>query len=323
MKRFIPIINFALLGLVFAMSGARAQPPIIDTDKSMYNLDPYFWVYSAARYEWLGVNPNLWPMDGHDISVGFSLEGYSGSSSYLTFSVEGLAEPVEGLMEEHLGEDGIYRGAFVVTEASVGGELFKPGEKDSEGASLLPRAVTLTISDADGAVAARQIKITRWGCDRCHMAKTVARDVYSWSNPAGGPLGPHSWPNVLGRNGGRPGFDYNNLTNDRLTHTPTVGGYVTDSQTGEQVWRANPLDRPPYHQLTNTKVAGGEGCSPCHQGSGRVRHAYGGIEGMNLYLSRERSLTVKCVFCHSLDSGYVPDSKDRPMWENWVLQGWN
>ncbi len=323
MKQFFLIINFVMFGLMLTITGARAQPPIIDTDKSMYNLDPYFWVYSAAHYEWLGVNPNLWPKEGHNVSIGFSLEGYAGGSpSSLTFSVEGLAEVVGGVMVEDTGSSGIYRGIFDVSEASVGGVLFKPGEKDVEGTSLLPKVVTLTISDVNGAVAERQVKITRWGCDRCHMAKSVATGVYSWSNPAGGPLGPHSWPNVLGRNGGRPGFSYENLTNDRLTHTPTVGGYVTDADTGELVWRKNPLDRPPYHQQTNTKIAGGEACSPCHQGSGRVRSAYGGIEGMNLYLSRERSLTVKCVFCHSLDSGYVPTG-DNSLWENWVLQGWN
>ncbi|MFP7753426.1 hypothetical protein ACLG6S_02005 [Thermodesulfobacteriota bacterium B35] len=61
---------------------------------------------------------------------------------------------------------------------------------------------------------------------------------------------------MLGRNGGRPGFTYDNLTNDALTHTPTVGGYVTDRSTGEQVWRDNPLNRQPYHQKTNLKMPG-------------------------------------------------------------------
>jgi hypothetical protein len=218
--------------------------------------------------------------------------------------------------------DGVYKGTFIVTETSVGGALFKPGEKDQQGNSLLPKALTLAISDEAETVATRDIKITRWGCDRCHLSQALANEIYYWSSPAGGPLGPHSWPKVLGRNGGRPGFDYNNLTNDALTHTPTVGGYVKDSATGEDVWVDNPLNRPPYHQRTNQKLGSSELCSPCHQGSGRVRSPMI-IEGTPLYISMERSRTVKCVFCHSNDSGYVPDNTRKPLWEDWVLEGWN
>ena len=323
MKRFFFVINVVVFGLILTMSSAQADDPIIDTDKSMYNLDPYFWVYSASQYEYFGVNPNLWPAEGHDLSIGFSLEGYTGGVLPLTFSVEGLAgDPVEGSMDD---ASGIYRGTFDVSEASVGGEEFKPGDMDVEGNPLVPKAVTLMISDNDGTVVAeRVVNISRWACDRCHVEKKLAKQLYSWCNPTGAMVGPHSWPKVLGRNGGRPGFTYANLTNDALTHSPTVGGYITDRVTGEVSWEKNPLDRPLYHEMTNVKVGGKQGCSPCHQGSGRVRHAYYGVEGMQLYLSRERSLTVKCVFCHSADSGYVPDPDGKkPQWENWVMEGWN
>jgi hypothetical protein len=320
MKGYNYIINIAVFFLVLVVGEVRAQPLIIDTDKSMYNLDPYYWVYDASQYQWQGVNQNLWPAEGHDVTVDFSLAGIA-SGSYLTFTVEGLAEPVVGLMEEDL-ENGVYRGTFVVSESSVGGALFKPGEKDEQGVSLLPKVLSLSISNQVETVASREVKITRWGCDRCHLSQALANEIYYWSSPAGGPLGPHCWPKVLGRNGGRPGFDYNNLTNDALTHTPTVGAYVTNSETGEDVWVDNPLNRPPYHQMTNQKLGSSELCSPCHQGSGRVRSPMI-IEGTPLYLSIERSRTVKCVFCHSNDSGYVPDDTHRPLWENWVLQGWN
>lgn len=320
MKQHLLRVVWLVFGLVFAGSAVMAQPPIIETEKSMYNLDPYYWVYSASLYEVRGENQNLWPMDGHDVSISFSLSGYTGTSS-LTFEVEGLSDTLGGLMEEDLQEPGLFRGTFVVDEAGVGGELFKPGEKDQQGNALVPKAVTLTISDADGIVASRQVHISRWGCDRCHLAQDVAREVYPWCSPAGGPRGPHTWPNVLGRNGGRPGFDYNNLTDVALTHTPTVGGYVTDRSSGEQVWVDNSLNRPPYHQRTNPKMPASAFCTPCHQGSGHVRSAYKQPD-MDWRVSKEQSLTVKCVFCHGVSGGYVPEDP-QPLWENWIIEGWN
>ncbi len=321
MKSRLAAVVFSAIGLMLAGSAVSAQPPIIETEKSMYYLDPYYWVYSASLYEWQGENQELWPADGHDIEINFSLAGYEGSQP-LTFTVDGLAEPVEGVLEEDVDMAGIYRGSFTIGESSVGAELFKPGEKDeATGELLVPRAVTLTISDMDGTVARREVRISRWGCDRCHLSQADARVVYPWSSPAGGPRGPHSWPNVLGRNGGRPGFTYDNLTNDALTHTPTVGGYVTDRSTGEQVWRDNPLNRQPYHQKTNLKMPWSAQCSPCHQGSGHVRAAFK-VEGQPLPVTMERSTVVKCVFCHGVSGGYVPD-EPKPMWEDWVLQGWN
>jgi hypothetical protein len=314
------VVTIASSFLFLAIGEVKAQPPIIDTDESMYNLDPYYWVYDASQYQWQGVNQNLWPAEGHDVTVGFSLAEFTGSAS-LTFAVDGLADPVQGSMEQD-PETGIFRGTFVVSEASVGGVLFKPGEKDEQGVPLLPKVLTLSISDEAETVASREIKITRWGCDRCHLSQALANEIYYWSSPAGGPLGPHSWPKVLGRNGGRSGFDYSNLTDDALTHTPTAGAYVKDSATGEDVWVDNPLNRPPYHQRTNQKLGSSELCSPCHQGSGRVRSPMI-VEGTPLYLSIERSRTVKCVFCHSNDSGYVPEDTHKPLWEDWVLQGWN
>ena len=314
MKRFLFIIKFVVFSLILTMSSAQAQDPTIETDKSMHNLDPYYWVYSASQYTWFGVNPNVWPADGHDLSVGFSLDVYEGSAFPLTFLVEGLeGTPVAGSMVE---DSGVYRGSFVVSEASVGGELFKPGEVDEDDVSLLPKAVTLTVSDADGTVAQRVVNISRWACDRCHLDQATAREVYSWASPVGGPLGPHNWPHVLGRNGGRPGFTYENLTSDRLTHTPTVGAYVNG------VWKPNPLDRAPYHQKTNVKIGGGEACSPCHHGTGHIRHAWS-TEGEDFRVSMERSQVVKCVFCHSADSGYVPSRTDKPFWENLMMDGLN
>ncbi len=319
-QRLLTMLLVLTYSIIVGASLCQANPPVIDTTKSMYNLDPYFWVYSASLYDVRGVT-DLWPAEGHDININFMLRNYSGTSSQLTFTVDGLAYPVEGVLEEDPDIQGVFHGSFVVSEASVGASEFKPGAKDAEGNLLVPKEVTLRVLDDNGVVSERAVMISRWGCDRCHLSQADAVEVYPWCSPAGGPFGPHNWPNVLGRNDGRPGFTYENLTNVALTHTPTVGGYVTDRNTGETTWVKNPLDRPPYHQQTNPKLPGSEKCSPCHQGSGHVRTMFM-APGIYPWLSVERSLTVKCVFCHGSTGGYVPD-EPRPLWENWFLKSWN
>jgi len=151
MKGFFYLMNVAVFFLVLGVGEVRAQPPIIDTDRSMYNLDPYYWVCDASQYQWQGVNQNLWPAEGHDVTVGFSLAGITGGA-YLTFTVEGLEEPLVGLMEEDQ-ENGVYRGSFVVSEAGVGGVLFKPGETDEQGGI---RRITAT---------PLYLKAENWGLD--------------------------------------------------------------------------------------------------------------------------------------------------------------
>lgn len=322
MTRMQPLLMSVLFGLLLAGGIANAQPaPVIATSRMMYLLDPYYWVYSASQIDWLG--RSYWPAEGHEVTVDFFVNGYTGDSS-LTFAVEGLAAPAQGNLEEDSGKPGIFRGSFAVSEEAVGGASFKPGEVDREGREIVPRTLLLKVSDAAGTVAERHVTITRWGCDRCHLAKEVAVTVYPWCAPPGGPLGPHYWGNVLGRNNGRPGFDYNNLTNKALTHTPTVGGYITDRTTGEPVWVNNPLNRPPYHLRTNVKQAGNPACSPCHQGLDGTPRTPTFITGRDDNDLRGKSLAVKCIFCHGMAGGYVPKAPATPAsWENQLMDGWN
>jgi hypothetical protein len=323
MRRILSMLMLLVAPGLFAPGGAlAAQPaPVISTSKMMYLLDPYYWVYSAAHFTWLGNNPGFWPAEGHAVRVDFAVDGYSGGSGGLTFAVEGLNEAVAGTLTEDPRRPGSYRGAFAVSEAAVGGAAFKPGEVDATGRDIVPKYLTLTVADGTGIIGERHVAVTRWGCDRCHLAREVAVTVYPWCAPPGGPLGPHYWGNVLGRNNGRPGFTYDNLTDKALTHTPTVGGYKTDPTTGEQVWVENPLNRPPYHLRTNVKQCGNPACSPCHQGYEGTPRAPTFIAGRDDNDFRGKSLTVHCLFCHGMAGGYVPRPA-RALWEKQLVDGW-
>ena len=325
MKRALAIIVVGFLFLCSIATMASAQNPVIRTSKVMYLLDPYYWVYSAARYRYPGPaqeNPGFWSEEGHSVLIEFSLYGYDKEDPQtLIFNVEGLIYPKGGTLEEDPPGSRIYKGQFEVSEADVGGELFKPGELDPDTQKpMVPKELVLTISEETGdepvLVAQRNIYINRWGCDRCHLAKEIATEVYPWCEPTGGPFGPHYWGNILGRNDGRPGFTYANLTDVTLTHTPTVGSIVN----GEYV--KNPLDRPPYHQKTNVKQAGNKACSPCHQGYDGTVRTPSWKTGPDPQDQRGKCLTVKCTFCHGIDGGYVPDSTARPRWEDWYMNSW-
>jgi hypothetical protein len=322
MKKEFGLALFVMVA-VYAGNGLcleAGDKPIIRTDKTMYLLDPYYWVYGAAnfKYGWPSApDPDLWKDGGHEITVNFTLEGYSGTAD-LPYRLEGLATgEVNGILYHDEG----YRAVILIGEEDVGGADFKPGEKDIDNAPVVPKGLTLTVAEevAEGepvAVASRTIKINRWGCDRCHLAAEIAREIYPWCNPTGGPLGPHYWGNILGRNGGRPGFTHDNLTDDTLTHTPTAQGIVGGMPA------ANPLDRPPYHQKTNVRQCGNKACAPCHQGHDGTPRTPTFLTGKDDSDMRGESVTVECVFCHGIDGGYVPDSLERPLWEDWYMDSW-
>jgi len=49
-------------------------------------------------------------------------------------------------------------------------------------------------------------------------------------------------------------------------------------------------------------MAGDTRCSPCHQGSGRVRYNYS--SSGDLWLEHAKAEAVECTFCHGIDGGY-------------------
>ncbi|MBI4793461.1 MAG: hypothetical protein HY789_12225 [Deltaproteobacteria bacterium] len=228
----------ALLVLVTVYAGnglclQAGDKPVIRTDKTMYLLDPYYWVYSAANFKYWWPNapdPDLWQDGGHAVAVNFIIEGYFGASE-LTYRLEGLATGERnGILCSYDG----YAATIDISEEDVGGEDFKPGEKDIDNAPVVPKALTLIVEK------------------EC----------------------------------------------------------------------ANPLDRPPYHQKTNIRQCGNKACAPCHQGHDGTPRTPAFISGRDDYDMRGKSLTVKCVFCHGIDGGYVPDSAARPLWEDWYMDSW-
>ncbi len=185
---------------------------------------------------------------------------------------------VEGTTAENA--PGVYTGSFELTESELGGGSFS-GQH--------PKELTLAVDvDGEGVLREHPVYVGRWGCDRCHLAKEVAMEVYPWCSPTGGPLGPHYWGNILGRNNNPDGFDISYLTNAEKTHTPVQA-----------------LSSPPFHEKTYRKQSGSLACSPCHQGSGHVRYDFAQT-GEYPWLAHAKAEAVECTFCHGIEGGYVP-----------------
>ncbi|MEW6173172.1 MAG: hypothetical protein AB1510_08940 [Bacillota bacterium] len=310
------VVAFAAVGIFFR----GGQPPStaegstsiplkvsIKTDKKYYLMDPYYWVYSAS-------GSGVWPAAGYPRTVNFSvylnnLDGSPAEVEGLTYQVSFAGGQLLTTGSAVYADPGVYSGSFVLSESNLGGQTFR---------GWRPKELTIKALVSDRVVKRQKIYVGRWGCDRCHLENNLARSIYPWCTPTGGALGPHYWGNILGRNdpsGGTDpesaeGFDLSYLTDPEKTHTPH--DYLTSPPD-----LAHEL--PGYHERTNVKWSGSQDCSPCHQGSGRVRYPWGGT-GEYPWLAHNRSLTVKCTFCHGIEGGYLPsgvlDWSDNQA-ENW------
>ncbi|RZN35634.1 MAG: hypothetical protein EF813_08465 [Methanosarcinales archaeon] len=265
---------------------------LITTDKATYLLDPYYWVYEASSYGWGEVSPgDLWPPDGYPRTVNITVllmdnKGYRVASDDVQYEVSNGTTVIASGTAHDRG-DGLYTASFEIADANSGGMNF-----DGSAPTYFTIRADANISDGtiDGS---KTFRVGRWGCDRCHVGykhdygwqNSTAMSMYPWARfPNGGPGGPHNWHNILGGNGANTTtFDIAHLTNSELTHTPSYA-----------------LNTPPYHEMTKRKLGGSPQCSPCHQGSGRLRYDYSSGEP-NAFAKAE---AVECTFCHGMDGGY-------------------
>ena len=262
---------------------------LITTDKATYLLDPYYWVYEAPM-----VYPDLWPQDGYPRTVNLSIllmdnRGYRAAADELHYTVSNDTTTIASGTAHDRG-DGLYAASFEITDADAGG-------KDFSGS--VPESFTIQVgaTTPDGTIdGSKTFGVGRWGCDRCHIGyvhdigwqNSTAMSMYPWARfPNGGPFGPHNWRNVMGANGAdTTTFDISYLTNSELTHTPS-----------------DIFNTSAYHEQTMRKWGGDAQCSPCHQGSGRLRYAYN-TSGEYPWLAYAKSEAVECTFCHGMDGGY-------------------
>jgi hypothetical protein len=295
MKRIFMIMMLMMLTVLIAGIAVGDPMVYVKTDKTMYLMDPYYWVYEASKYQWWNTPSEIWPTTGYSRDVNFTVKTYDATGKVkdlgaMNYQVLGTKIPKSGLIAA-TADPGVYSGTFQLWDDDLGGKDFS-GQQ--------PKQLTLQVLDsANKVLIEKAVYVGRWGCDRCHIGyddysekdnpeKTVSKKLYPWSgNLDGGPHGPHHWANILGRNGTAEGFDITYLTDSTKTHIPV--DYLTS---------------PAGHEKTIRKNAGDAACSPCHRGEGQLRHDYN--VGQFPWSAHAEGEAVECTFCHGIEGGYVP-----------------
>jgi hypothetical protein len=277
--------------LILAMSvctiGFAADTVMVKTDKTVYLMDPFYWVYSAALCTLPGpgnANAEYWQIGGYPRDVNFTVEAYDGLGKAkdlgsLHYNVLGVSFPKSGPVSA-TANPGVYTDKFQLADSDLGGNSFTGQE---------PRQLTLQIVDSqDNVVKEQKVYVGRWGCDRCHIESTLARSIYPWASPTGGFLGPHGWGGILGRTGSAGNAFTDMLLKDsKLAHTP--GDILAN------------------HEMTIHKQCGNIACSPCHQGTNGVNlRAPWGAGYRDCWIDQAKSRAVECTFCHGIEGGYTP-----------------
>jgi hypothetical protein len=161
------------------------------TDKGVYLLDPYKWVYTAPDSEWPPANegrPNV-------------------TINAMVVDQYGRLMPNERYPDEptvtycvHNGSSGapeISHGDMDMTRTGFYTKTIEVNETTGVADYLVHVNVTGMGSEVSGSTT---FTVDRWGCDSCHDGDSA-----------------HSWTNVIGS------LSYENLVNYELTHTPASG----------------------------------------------------------------------------------------------------
>ncbi|MEW6418933.1 MAG: hypothetical protein AB1480_12565 [Nitrospirota bacterium] len=287
MKRFL-LVAVMILALFASSIALAADIVIVKTDKTMYLMDPYYWVYSAAYCILPGpgnVNGEYWPIGGYPRDVNFTVKTYDaigmvkdlGSLSYKVLDGDSVLKigPVAATVDP-----GVYSDNFQLMDADLGGNGFT---------GQTPKQLILQILDSqNNMIKEQKVYVGRWGCDRCHIESGLAKSIYSWAAPTGGFYGPHGWGGILGRTGSAANaFTDQTLKNSTLAHTP--GDILSN------------------HEMTIHKQCGNIACSPCHQGTNGVAlRPPWGSGYRDCWVDQSKSRAVECTFCHGIEGGYTP-----------------
>jgi hypothetical protein len=279
----------AMALMTSSMAFGETLTTTLKTDKTTYLMDPYHWVYTAT-VDWPKRWGILWPAEGYPRTVTFTVKIYDengdpASVADVSFEVYNAAVLLASGAVTETAELGTYEGSFELNEANLGAAAFSGHD---------PKELALEISTAaEGLIKEHPVSVGRWGCDRCHIGTGIygsrAREIYPWSMPTGGMFGPHGWANVLGASHTPGGFNLDFLTDAEYTHTPTEN-----------------LNIFPFHEKTIVKWGLVDDCTPCHQGSGKLRYPWWGDGESAPWKAQGRSEAVECTFCHGMEGGYVP-----------------
>ncbi len=316
MKRVL-LVAVMVLSLLVSSIALAADTVFVKTDKTMYLMDPYYWVYKAANY--ISVpgpgweNPGYWPIGGYPRDINFIVKTYDatgkikdlGSLSYKV--LDGVSVLKNGPIIANV-DPGVYSGNFQLIDADLGAGSFT-GQQ--------PKQLALQILDSVNKVVKEQaVYVGRWGCDRCHIGnlygeeggrlpdgslRPFVTEVYPWAVETGGINAPyHSWASVLGRTLDPSGFNLNTLQDATKVHTPI--NYLNDAA---------------GHEKTNHKWAGSYKCSPCHGGMNYntnppdppppdFKHLRPVWDADLRGIPWSKADAVECTYCHSIEGGYIP-----------------
>ncbi len=289
MKRFLFVAVMISALLMGSIALAADNIITVKTDKTMYLMDPYYWVYSAALCTLPppgNINPGYWPIGGYPRDVNFTVKTYNaigivrddlGDLSYKVWDGGSVLKsgPVAAT-----ADPGVYSDKFQLTDYDLGGSTFN-GQQ--------PKQLALQILDSQNNVIKEQkVYVGRWGCDRCHIEYTLAKSIYSWAGPTGGFFGPHGWGGILGRTG-------------------SVANAFTDMVVKDSKLAHTPGDILANHERTTHMQCGNIACSPCHQGTAGVAlRAPWGSGYRDCWIDQAKSRAVECTFCHGIEGGYTP-----------------
>ncbi len=201
----------------FAATAANLSYTVVArTDKAVYLMDPYNWVYASGHANWTGGHPRNVTINAMIIDPYGRLvpnERYPSEPTVRYRVVNATGIEVANSTMTNTSRIGFYNATFEINETNLG------GNNANYSTESLPKTYTIyvnaTISDKE-ANSSDTFKADRWSCDRYGTDATSCHYPISWGGQHSG-----SWNEMLGeKNTGSAYFDITLLQNASKTHTP-------------------------------------------------------------------------------------------------------